>query len=148
MTWQEAARGIEPWPGAKIVGGGIVTKPRPTKKGWAHAIFPPRDIEVYELDCGRWTVDLADPDTRAAFDRRLALRLCPKPEWVEEKYTVSFYNGVLTVEAGRTPDTEYIDDPYRWSWFEQYAECPNDDPLLARALAWRSVPDASTPERT
>jgi hypothetical protein len=56
--WQDEARGIEPWPGAK-------------RLGWS--MFCERcGDEVFQ---GPVVVDLADPDTLAAFDRRLLERL-------------------------------------------------------------------------
>lgn len=77
MTWQEAARGITPW--------------KPARLWWmGSAPLPPGVVLYYGIadlgadDLAQCVVDLADPDTRVAFNRRLALRLGAPPEVVEE----------------------------------------------------------------
>lgn len=148
-TWQEAARGIEPWDGAKLLNG--------LRCLWYwNGLDGPCGVTVRHEDgrtqCGVWPLtqggynpDLADPDTRAAFDRRLALRL-GAPAAVEGCH-IRMY-GPSRCVTGVIPFVEvrgHVDrDGERpWEWYTK-VDVDSDDPLLARALAWRSV----SPERT
>lgn len=83
MTWQEAARGIPAWVGAKVIErdntmAGTVVQVR--KNGrldvWCGDHCEDMDDAWFPGDC---VPDLADPDTRAMYLRRLAVALgCPE----------------------------------------------------------------------
>jgi hypothetical protein len=76
-----------------------------------------------------WLLDLSNPDTRAAYDRRLALALGAPDYLVERGVGVSVSDDEhVIVRAG------FYDNPN--SDWHHVAHVGTTDPLLARALAW------------
>ena len=137
--WREAARGIPVWEGAAAWFEGKrwrVTRLWPSVDGGEdraslECLDGSGDGEIPPIS--DVVPDLADPDTRAAYDRRLALALgCP------EAYAdagVRFYSmGYVTVHRW-TIDAGVRPHRYDSEW-EQTVHADTDDPLLARALAW------------
>jgi hypothetical protein len=84
--------------------------------------------------------DLSDPDTLAAFDRRLALRLgCPAGF---ASIGVRFYreeNVNLSVGAWCIDGGQPVEEEQRFDWIRRSLAEGVTDPLLARCLAWHSV---------
>jgi hypothetical protein len=143
-TWQEAARGIEPWAGAHVIedatGNPLVLTMLLLDTRRCVAALSGEYIGVLSLD--HVTPDLADPDTRAAFDRRLALRLGAPDREGNSVYVVGSTLRVMCSEH-----VTMCDNSIQMRGYEcKRVRVDTDDPLLARALAWRSVPDSSTPE--
>lgn len=150
-TWQDEARGIEPWVGARVSWGrynhGVVVEvsARATVRSWAGPTES--DISIDDL-----LLFLDESDTRSAFDRRLASRLGAPPEAVEEGVIVGVdevvvpaerrpdgkehRRYVLVVVAGLTKRADYIDDPLVWT---TTVDVDTDNALLARVRAWKSV---------
>lgn len=130
-TWQEEARGIEPWPPTWIVPGRKVGEgPFATFEQTGRPIFTG---PWYKPDAdGRALVALDDPDVLAAFDRRLARRLGAPEEHVKDGAVVFTSAGQCCLRAGLG---RFIDD---WEWRADVT-VDTDDPLLARVRAWRSV---------
>lgn len=134
MSWQEEAKGIEPWPGALLVSGErccVVGK-----GGW---VVVATDSSPYGstaiLDAGSPNmppVDLSDPDTRAAFDRRLALRLGAPVEAMTEG--VVFYENCGGIDQW----TVHVGANERWRVVMNF-DGTAGKPLLARVRAWKSV---------
>jgi hypothetical protein len=168
VTWQEAARGIEPWLGAGVLVVDRMTgEPGPdrylTTPGrvvlrhrWPNAAgggpgydFATSNLNVIDAQSGYWysgsrwfpVLDLSDPDTRAAFDRRLALRLgAPEEAVVEGVRVFPVGPGEWRMEAG----CDYLGldcnkEPYLRTRWELALNIDTNDPLLARVLAWKSV---------
>lgn len=135
--WLEEARGIPVWGGALLLGF-------PRMHRGARVLFVCddgmgviTDITDGRSVSGRLTSDLVpdllDPDTLAAFDRRLALRLGAPAENVAEGVLFYLNGGVWVLTAGA---------PDRWWWrhsndgrFGPETDCP----ILARVRAWRTV---------
>jgi hypothetical protein len=115
MSWQEEAKGIEPWGGAMCVDHEWKRRERAPLVG----------VNLRE----KFVVDLSDPDTRAAFDRRLALRLGAPAEATTAG--VVFYKS-------RYKDEWQIVTGDR-GWWRPLRNLGTDDPLLARVRAWKSV---------
>lgn len=129
---REAARGIPVWEGAAGLLDGS----------------PVRVVEILALPNARTsatvryrytgggprcfadsiTLDLSDPDTRVAYERRLALALGAPEHLVERGVGASLFEGALIVQAG------FYDS--RLSNWAEVIEVNTIDPLLARALAW------------
>jgi hypothetical protein len=136
MDWRELTRGIEPWDGAKLLNGLRCLWYRNGADGPCGVTVRHEDgrmqCGVWPLTQGGYNPDLADPDTRAAFDRRLALRLGAPPEAVDE--------GVLFYRVGRQfrIAAGSADENGLHVWCHGVPGSANDS-LLARALAWRSV---------
>lgn len=145
MTWQEEARGIEPWAGAAIyrTPGGYI--------GTAYQVGQVLVYGAYHKDAAGFRLswhdecvpNLSDPDTCAAFDRRLALRLGAPEEMVNRAFCVVVMQDpqtdtwILHVHAGAVSPGDYIDDLFEW---HEQVRVDTDDRLLARVRAWRSVP--------
>ena len=104
-------------------------------------------VGVYLSDC---VVDLSDPDTLAAFDRRLALRLGAPEEAVREGVLFWLNDGespnaggwLWEVQAGgehreRLSGGGYSSAP---KWDGDCIRIGTRDPFLARVRAWKSVP--------
>lgn len=121
--WQEAARGIPVWAGARScsLGGfdaGIVVRVDGERVVFADGTRPRAGL----------IVDLSDPDTRAAYDRRLAIAW-GAPEAhdtlrvsiVREGPLMSSIDILVDHPRGRFVKTIHVDTIL---------------PLLARALAW------------
>lgn len=129
-TWQQEAVGIEPWPYCRLAWIGPGRVPTGVTLVWGVAYFHPDDMKNI-------VVDLSDPDTLAAFDRRLALRLGAPEEMVREG--VRFYwepgGQEWNVEAGY-----YRSWWTAWAWSPGCAGSTGDAALLARVRAWKSIP--------
>lgn len=90
-------------------------------------------VEGSVADVGGFVLDLSDPDTRAAFDRRLALKLGATQEQVNE--------GVMFVDDGRwfvvAGWPVRVGASVRYPFIRALTEIVDvRDPLMARALAW------------
>lgn len=106
-TWQAEMQGVAGWRGAKTL----------------------RRLH-------RGVVDLSDPDTLRNFDARFALRLGAPPEAVEAGVIVKLTpSRVLVVWAGIQPARSHYEGA-RPAWTHSIF-VDTDDPLLARALAWK-----------
>lgn len=150
-SWKEEARGIPPWPGAHVhhclLGDDrtdIVTwlVDKPGFENWRVESY----VTGFHLDTfgGSWAdvpmvLALDNPDTCAAFMRRLAVRLgCP-----EEVAEI----GTMFYEERREPGTWVLAAGGRrggaWEWWcELVSGMPGtDNRLLALVRAWRSVGD-------
>lgn len=155
-TWQQEAVGIEPWPGAKVrneegvvavcvcaVGDDGEFSVALQDEDWPVLIGMYAAI-VCHGECQSFVgaiVDLSDPDTLAAFDRRLALRLGAPEDSVREG--VRFYwdgsEQEWTLEVG-----------YYRMWFEVFPERDGyphgrdgetgEPSIFARIRAWKSIP--------
>lgn len=153
MTWQEEARGIEPWRGAV----GFCVRGSERTVVWVWGDEDDRQVRYAELSGEGWpasefTPNIENPDTCAAFDRRLALRLGAPEEVVREGVIIAVdeivvpaerrpdgvehRRHVLCVVAGLVKRADYIDDPLEWS---DTVDVDTPDPLLARVRAWWSV---------
>lgn len=137
--WREAARGIPVWEGAAMLWRELASEWEPNPRwrsarsegfgnyGWVAY----GDNSLVPQD--RAIPDLADPDTRAAYDRRLALALgCPEEHanvGVRFRHEGNFGGHAWTIDAGARPHR------YDSEW-ERTARIATADPLLARALAW------------
>ena len=136
-SWQDEARGIPVWAGAKAVHTGI--------NGWPQVVVLDPALGTFAREPFEWThavnfasegelfPDLTDPDTRAAFVRRLALRLGAAEEQVDEcvGFRVHTDGGWSAVAGIADEDGVY---PWMHSGWAQTA-----DRLLALVRAWRSV---------
>lgn len=140
-TWQEAARGIEPWLGSSAVYGSVIGVMVVGPTG-LRVVGPGVDVAVIDPRATGATFpfpNLADPDTRAAFDRRLALRLGCDPEWIADEGVLFWPD--LDVHYWRIAAGHYREATHGYLWEKALPTVRTDvDPLLARALAWRSVP--------
>ncbi len=137
MTWQDAARGIPVWVGAAVrerdnTASGVVIRIR----GDRLDVFVNNDhMEMgddawYASDC---SLDLSDPDTRAAFDRRLAIALGAPENVVNEGVRFFYTEGAWCLACGpRNYPSGESNDPF----FYRLSSEHQTDPLLARALAW------------
>lgn len=150
-TWQEEARGIEPWVGARVLafGGAGYVALSGYGEVWRVA---DHDAPWEVLDALRPILDLTDPDTLSAFDRRLALRLGAPVEAVREGVIIAvdevvvpaerridgavYRRRVLCVVAGLVKRADYVGEPLTWSMM---VETDTANPRLARVRAWRSV---------
>jgi hypothetical protein len=140
MDWKDAARGIGPWPGSHAISGGHAGIVVDVRDGACLlATDSDRDgVPVWETGC---LLDLEDADTRAMFDRRLALRLGAPAEAVEQ--------GVMVVCVRQPNAPEHAGGCYQviaGVWDRRWARSFTDDdftipadPLLFRALAWREM---------
>ena len=143
--WREAARGIPVWEGAAAWFEGKrwrVTRLWPSMDGHEdraslECLDGSGDGEIPPI---RHAVpDLADPDTRAAYDRRLALALgCPEAYAdvgvrFRRLSSLSPSAGWI-VEAGHD-EHDFYDGP-AWTSEPRTVAADAEDPLLARALAW------------
>lgn len=134
IGWREAARGIPVWPGCREMDGGIVVG------------FTDDGNIIRKVDGGLLGAchpatsgpDLSDPDTRAAYDRRLSLELGAPGEAVADGVVVhvsdmgfddALFGHILVIRAGRG------DTGVRATW-ETTVQVDTKEPLLARALAW------------
>lgn len=138
--WQHEARGIEPWHSARVLDVGT---------GRAYTALYADPLYILNTRIPAWTVwspdglegfatdilvlDLSDPDTLAAFDRRLALRLGASEEAVREGVQVFREGNSWTVAAGVFKG--YGDN---WLWFKD-TEINVDCHILARVRVWNSV---------
>lgn len=154
LDWKREAVGIEPWAGAvvcdpnapsrfaRIVGLGW--GPLGAGDGWR---IRENDGTEKSASRGYFIPDLSDPDTLAAFDRRLALRLGAPEEAVREGVMFIYADAAhgldayWTIAAGE-PNWNLED----WSWDVVFGlserhrpSLGTDDPLLARVRAWNSV---------
>jgi hypothetical protein len=128
--WREAARGIPVWRGCCAIHSHMGSMANEVVLGASaeHILAAGMMDRVRKpIDC---IPDLSDPDTRAAYDRRLALVLGAPGEAVARGVIVADYDGVWAVMAG-LPSAE---TGGKWMWARALAL--TDDPLLARALAW------------
>lgn len=136
-TWQEEAQGIEPWRGAMFLDAD-------GKSRLCTAVSPSSDYmpeartwcEARDYPTETVAPDISDPDTRRNFDARLALRLGAPADKVNEG--VNFYGLAaawylsaggphsMRRNAGGSAGLPIVSG--------------TTDALLARALAWRSVP--------
>jgi hypothetical protein len=145
--WREAARGIPVWSGARVIFTESATDPRlyPERRGRSYA-----GIAVRERHEGVWVVgwlegewsdreaaslvpDLSDPDTQAAYLRRLAIMLgCPEEVAGEGvvvyPWTEPGWSGWI-IEAGSSRE----EPGGAWAW---RLDLGTDDRLLALARAW------------
>ncbi len=135
--WREAARGIPVWEGARVL---VARSGRVTFLGRVE--FIDGDRIVCREPAGQVLLsasedpvvpDLADPDVRAAYDRRLALALGAPPEAVDEG-VVFFSSGDgwgWSIAAGADPEGDFL-------WTRSFMPETNGacDRLHARALAW------------
>lgn len=136
--WKDEARGIPVWVGAAIgrVGHGYVGTAYQVGTVLVYVMCH-KDAAGVRLD---WRdeayPDLSDPDTQAAYLRRLAIRLgCPEEV---ANAGVMFYaeprSAYWTAAAGG------LDDCGDWVWCRDVS--PNvDDRLLALVRAWRVADD-------
>lgn len=143
QDWRDVAGALRLWwTGMRFLHG------EPCEGEWPRGVVVPggwiNDDKIAD-DYGRhtskpssWIPDLSDPDTRAAYDRRLALALGAPVEAVGEG--VRFY---LDGGAGWQMDAGFKgDDVTTHAWHFDLRALGNevltntDDPLLARALAW------------
>ena len=136
--WREAARGIPVWEGAQVcrIGlRGVGTVQTILPGGGGLALWG----DGATLDPREFFPNLADPDTRAACDRRLALALgCPEAYAdvgvrFRRLSSLSPSAGWI-VEAGHD-EHDFYDGP-AWTSEPRTVAADAEDPLLARALAW------------
>jgi hypothetical protein len=143
--WREAARGIPVWIGASVVndlgGEAIVTFP-PGSESDATEVWVAYAYDdgsgggdfIIGAAKGEVTLNLEHPDTRTAYDRRLALALGADPMDVEEGVMVWYDFPYLRVFAGVA---WYWGAPPAFSWREDVdLGTVGHDGLTARALAW------------
>lgn len=166
-TWREEAVGIEPWGrAAKAIGdkfiefeyqGSNIVTGEPYTQRIERVVYVP---------------NLEDPDTLAAFDRRLALRLGAPEDAVREGV---LFGRVPDVAAGDEPpedddhpndeDDVEDDDPPTWHilaglsrggrypeqrgpvWSKDLGMANVVCPITARVRAWKSVPDKKPENR-
>lgn len=126
-TWQQEAVGIEPWPYCRLAWIGPGRVPTGVTLVWGVAYFHPDDMKNI-------VVDLSDPDTLAAFDRRLALRLGAPEEMVREGVRISFVGFDMMVSVSGWSSNVTFGD-YVGPDFARH-----DQRLLARVRAWKSIP--------
>lgn len=127
MSYEAEVRSIYPWIGAKLAGGGgMVTEL------WGNYVRTTLNSSPRAWDRDEYSVDLTDPDTLAAFDRRLALRLGAPEEYVKDGAIVFTSAGQCCLRAGLG---RFIDN---WEWRADVT-VDTDDPLLARVRAWNNA---------
>lgn len=140
--WHREASTIPPWPGAKAIGpdgASLRVVSLSNSLVWT--------VEDSAVNCGTgvgvgWSpwhvVNLEDPDTLAAFDRRLALRLGASEEDAREGVQVSYYDDTITpcwwVHFGR-----------RGAYYDAEDLGGKPDPILARVRAWNNAEKACNP---
>lgn len=148
MDWREVARErrIPVWPGACVWwdsedGDGAVTAGLWVVVGqngpeWLLARAEGESVRAgVSVRPGALVLALDHPDTRAAYDRRLALELGCPAHTADCGVVVGWSRGLLTVWAG-IPDTGAEPGDIVWL-FERAVPVPKDaDRLAARALAW------------
>lgn len=128
MDWTSEVRGIKPWPGARVLS---------RDKSWLVVRTPPpaRGAEWFEIDSvvrsriavADAVLDLTHADTRSGFDRRLAVGL-GAPEEVADQGVVFYWDGRFwRMNAGVAA----------WEWCGRDLEVIEEQPLLARVMAWR-----------
>lgn len=147
--WREEARRIPVWPFVRTIarhkfedGDGewdpewepsFVVLATIESSGDVLAWFPDDPSQVFTTalsdDTCQHVIDLTDPDTLAAFDRRLAIRLGAPREATREGVAIHVGKGRLQVLAGVESRTTVTGAPF----------VGTDDPLLARVRAWNSV---------
>lgn len=150
MSLPDLITKIPAWRGAALVGGMLCVRPHELDEkgdriyGTAVAVYS--DLyygearEMQEFDVDPFVVDLSDPDTLAAFDRRLALRLGAPAEAVLDGVMVRLDGDFLSVFVGMTE----VDLDGGWENIPRCEVGPKaclktTDPILARVLAWLSV---------
>ena len=126
-SWQAAARGIPVWIGCLEMDGGRVD-------GFTeHGIVNVRQRGMIGSSHPAASgPDLADSDTRAAYDRRLAVAL-GVAETVANDGVIVFYLpniGDWFMGAG------WCEDDGDFAWSRRFQEIDTDDALMFRALAW------------
>lgn len=150
--WKTEARGLPVWPGAFVVHGEESDGPA---EDYAADTVCIRDGMTF-WPAEECSPDLANPDTLAAFDRRLALRLGAPEEAVAQGVIVRLVpvgdpppwprfvgdrgGMVLDMMAGLR-DQSFDAPVAAWTYRDHHG----DDPLTARVRAWRSVADSPTP---
>ena len=132
--WREAAKGIPVWVGCRAFSGRhdfvslfVVEVGPSSTAGLVNPAVPagwPGGGGSGALTSS-WFPDLSDPDTRAAYDRRLALALDVP---------------IAEVDIGVT-FSKHPTDPGWWmanggGWTRRFRDIDTTDMLLARALAW------------
>lgn len=145
-TWQQEAVGIGPWPYCRLAWVGPGRVPTGVTLVWGVAYIHPSDMKNI-------VVDLSDPDTLAAFDRRLALRLGAPEEavregalfWLNEAEPLNEDGWLWEVQAGgeqreRLSGGGYSSTP---KWDGDCIRISTRDPLLARVRAWKFANPAS-----
>lgn len=155
-TWQEEAVGIVPWIGAQIVndnGDVGIQVEEPNSEGWFNVMRIPAQWDLVGFCVARAlpgedppfigsVPNLEDPDTLAAFDRRLALRL-GAPEDAVREGVVFFQEGSTWICAagGYLGETRAGHNVARLRWYHDAGWLDGaTDTLLARVRAWKSVP--------
>lgn len=141
-TWQQEAVGIEPWYSATTTMGESFVE---FEEERTHAVTGERYIHRVERVI---TVpDLEDPDTLAAFDRRLALRLGAPEEAVREGVMVEVFvrkTWHLHMVAGvpcswAEEGVSWPQEGVSWPWEAMVDVGDVSNTLLARVRAWKSV---------
>lgn len=134
--WKDEARGIPVWEGAKAIHTGINRWPQVVALDPSLGVYAREPFES-SLSTGfagkeELILDLSDPDTQAAYLRRLALRLgCPE-EVAGEGVIATFCGGGLQLRAGAARRSPYN------VWTET-VDVGTDDRLLALVRAWTSA---------
>ena len=118
--WISEARDIPPWKCARLRWVG----PEPLPPG-VELWFGVADLSPDDLAC--CVVDLEHPDTLAAFNRRLALRLGAPDHMAADGVIMGPVDAGLVVHVGLGWTTRVVDVG------------GTRDPLLARVRAWRSA---------
>lgn len=138
--WRDAARGIPVWIGAFVQALTFGGDYRPGFIG--HAGIRMSDTGHVLPLTGREVPDLSDPDTRVAYDRRLALALGAPVEAVEEGVSIYRDEDSWSLRAGAPRNYPSDADVEPWYYTlgirddHVNAGRPTADPLLVRALAW------------
>ena len=132
-TWQEAARGIPVWPSAYFYSVGYERKQMCTEI----SVYtnPPIASGVYGYSHQEVIVALDHPDTRAAYDRRLAVALGAPADVVDDGVVIEFLYGEYAMVLFAGP-SELGQSEQEFAWTSRVELDRFDDPILARALAW------------
>lgn len=140
-TWKQEAAGIPPWTGARGCDG--YGRPLRVIRADEYVVWTVDDnasLNDVIVSVGwppGYVVDLEDPDTLAAFDRRLALRLETPEDSVREGVAIYQEEGSWMLVAGGGRNYPSPSDPERWYYC--LGPVVTDDPVLARVRAWHSA---------
>lgn len=130
-SWAIEATGIPPWPGARVYsetyGGGYVVEVDGRR---LKVVYGMATIDKVNVDDVFLAFD--DPDTLAAFDRRLALRLGASESTVCEGVT---FFPIRVAHDGSIVWVLQTRDGRPWLGTSAF---DTTDPLLARVRAWKS----------
>lgn len=120
-----AAMGIPVWPGCTDIDGDHVA----SVHGDRVYLWTDENEPASSVPARMCAPDLADPDTRAAYDRRLAIVLgCPDDGRLDRMFRIEVGSALGSAPIGHLLLTS---DGWRVT-----VPVGTTDPILARALAW------------